>query len=199
MNTLRSTVCSARCSKSILTLSFLFLPFTAHAYVTESIYVHPHLTPVEMSLDATAMSVENAATETVYYFVASLRDGSELSYPFAERPTLTNKGTDLLLTTTKGNLELPHGSVQKFTIIAQQEATGIKKVKNKAKVEWKENVLHFVQCRVGSIISVYDKSGRMVLEKHVDEDGVCCISLQAQPSGIYVIKSENVTCKILKK
>ena len=112
---------------------------------------------------------------------------------------MTCEGNDLLLTTTKTKMELPHGSVKEFTLNRKEVATAIENLHIQGEMQRTGNELLFTHCRPNTQITVFDRSGRKVTTQRIDENGQCQISLQNQPSGVYVIKSESITCKILKK
>ena len=168
------------------------LAFTPHDSVAKA---------VQMQETASQMSLFSAsdATETVYYFVASLNDGSVLSIPFSERPVLTCQGTDLLLTTTKMEMELPQGSVKEFTLEKKDEVTGVEENLLQGEMQRQGDHFLFSNCKEGSVVQVFDRSGRLVVARTVDANGQCRVSLDGQPNGIYIVKSESITCKILKK
>ena len=192
MNTFKGKRISGRCSKvgMALVLSFLVgAPQYGAAKEMQSV----------KDVDALMMPAEVKNAEPVYYFVASLTDGTVLSIPFSERPELTCQGVDLLLKTTEMEMELPHGSVKEFTLDRKEVTTAVEDVRQSGEMERNGDIFHFSNCRAGSSVTVYDRSGRRVVSQRVDENGQCQISLLGQPSGVYVIKSESITCKILKK
>ena len=49
------------------------------------------------------------------------------------------------------------------------------------------------------MVSIYDMSGRKVAMHTVGADGSLQYSLSDQPAGIYLIKTETTTIKIIKK
>lgn len=145
------------------------------------------------------MLSDESTTESIYYFVASLTDGSKLSVPFSERPVLTCQGADLLLTTTKMEMQLPDGSVKEFTLNKKEVSTSVDEIHAEVRMERKGNDLYFTHCKAGSSVTIYDQSGRQIAAHSVNDSGQCQVSLQHQPNGIYIVKSESITCKILKK
>ena len=180
---------SSRYSKLGVALSLLLLPFAAGASPVEA-----GEQPMSVTCGMTA-----PVADAVFYFEVSMKDGSVLSFPFAEQPTLRVKGDHLVLTTTKEEVELPQGSVDRFTIDKRDGATGIEDVSQKTVMERVGNSVRFSQCKAGSEVAVYDRSGRKVVSEKVAADGTASVSLQELPQGVYIVKSEGVTCKILKK
>ena len=192
MSTFRPTRIPTRYSKYGVALLLLLPPVAAQDSVANEGY-WGKLT------STTLMPPDGETTEIVYYFVASLTDGSQLSIPFSERPVLTCQDSDLQLTTTKMEMELPHGSVKEFTLDKKEVATGVEDLHIKGEMERTGNEFLFTNCRTGSMVSIFDRNGRRVAAQRVDKNGQCQISLQNQPDGVYIVKSESITCKILKK
>ena len=192
MNTFGRKRMSVRYSGMGMALLISTLTFTPHASVAKTVQLQ------ETASQLTLFSAPDA-TETVYYFVASLNDGSVLSIPFSERPVLTCQGTDLLLTTTKMEMELPQGSVKEFTLEKKDEVTGVEENQLHGEMQRQGDYFLFSNCKEGSEIRVFDRSGRLVVTDRVDANGQGRISLHGQPNGIYIVKSESITCKILKK
>ena len=192
MNTFGRKRISVRYSGMGMALLVSTLTFTPQASVAKMVQMQE--TTSQLALFSTP-----DATETVYYFVVSLNDGSVLSIPFAERPVLTCQGTDLLLTTTKMEMELPQGSVKEFTLEKKNEVTGVEETLLQGEMQRQGDNFLFSNCKEGTLIQVFDRSGRLVATQRVDANGQCRISLHGQPNGIYIVKSESITCKILKK
>ena len=192
MNTFRRKRNAVRCSGLGMALLVSTLTFSPHDSVAKTVQMQE--TTSQLNLFSSS-----EATETVYYFVASLNDGSVLSIPFSERPVLTCQGTDLLLTTTKTEMELPHGSVKEFTLDKRDEITAVENVMRQGELQRQGDDFIFSNCKEGSLIQVFDRGGRLVTTQRVDAKGQGVVSLQGQPNGIYIVKSESITCKILKK
>jgi hypothetical protein len=59
--------------------------------------------------------------------------------------------------------------------------------------------MFFSGCKAGSSVCVYSIDGKHIHTTQVDENGNACIMLSSYPSGVYIIKTETITHKIIKR
>ena len=192
-----STVKKMWCSSCGMALLLLVPATSATAHGTGSALTSNQ----EVRVASTALNTEVSAQETVYYFVVHLKDGSKMVYPFADQPTLTYQESHLLLSTTKEKLEIVPADVDQFNLAktGDDDVTAIEEVVTKANLDRRGNTLYFSGCRPASQVQMYDLNGRLVASEAVGERGEVEISLQGQPSGVYLVRTATTTFKILKK
>ena len=113
--------------------------------------------------------------------------GEAVSYAFSEKPRITYTDTNLILTTTKVQVEFPLSSVRKFTcdddMIMIDDAIGT--VRATLKDE--------------GPLSIYTLGGVLVKTVPAETDGRHTYSLDALPVGVYVVKSTTTSYKVVKR
>ena len=130
--------------------------------------------------------------------VVHQKSGEVVYFSFSEQPKATYSGTNLVLTTTKTTVEYPIANLLKFTF--GDMADGIEDVTDaKADVKIDNDAIIITGTKVSADVSVFNVSGVKVCTKKADADGNAAISTSNLPNGVYVVKSNNVTFKFIKK
>lgn len=128
------------------------------------------------------------------------KDGQQFNFGFDDKPVITYTETDLVLKTTKTELLYPLASLAKFTFTDVEDAViSIKQESNAAKLELDNYMVSINGAKAGITVTVIGPDGKTVGTYKTDADGCVTFSIADLPQGIYIIKSENLTCKILKK
>ena len=143
------------------------------------------------------------APEVELYFVVWLHSGARISFPFADHPRLTYSDGDIVVTTSQKQLSYPHASVRKFTLtnedISQGETTEIATAEREAQWQRQGNVMAFSACTPGERVIIYNATGQQIAQYSVSVDGTLQIPLSQFVEGMYVVKSESITYKFMKK
>lgn len=139
--------------------------------------------------------------EPEFYFVAWLEDGGIVAYPFDEHPQVAYNDGLLKITTDVKELEIEPDKIEKFTINESIPEPGIvpEVEVSEGKVHRGSDSVSFVGCRTGMDVYVYTIGGVLVKQAKTGPDGMLYLSLDDLAMGVYIIKSEEITCKILKK
>ena len=178
--------------KNVL-FAMLFMVTTAMATVTSSMEAD-----TEAGCRASSAVI---ASESEYYFVVWLNEGGFVAYPFAENPQLTYNDGLLKVTTDVKDLEIEPDKVKKFTINNSMPGSSLipeTKMSN-GKVQRGSDFVSFVGCSADMDVYVYTIGGALVKQAKTDSEGMLYLSLEDMDSGVYIIKSKEITCKILKK
>ena len=61
------------------------------------------------------------------------------------------------------------------------------------------NVLVFSSFKSGSSVMVVSLDGKVMTSETIDSEGNLVLPISHYPSGVYVVKTESITCKIIKK
>lgn len=126
------------------------------------------------------------------------KSGEVVYYSFSEQPKVTYSGTDLVLTTSKTKVEYPLANLLKFTF--GDMANGVEDVmESKAEVKLGNGAIALTGAKPSSVVSIYNASGMLINSQTVDENGNAYLSSSNLAEGIYIIKSDNVTFKFMKK
>lgn len=123
------------------------------------------------------------------------KDGMIAAYHVDTHPRIKYSDGDFLIISDEVEIAYPEAEVRKFTLVKDltdyEDAIG--------RVREGGDDFSFDKARPGSLVSIYDMSGRKVGFHTVGADGSLQYSLDNQPAGIYIIKTETTTIKIIKK
>ena len=128
------------------------------------------------------------------------KDGQQFSFGFDEKPVISFTDTELVLKTTGTELQYALASLAKFTFA--DAATGVDAVKedlNGPIFTLQNYAVSITGSKSGINVKVISNDGKPVASYKTDEDGNVSFSISELPSGIYIINSENLTFKVLKK
>lgn len=127
-----------------------------------------------------------------------LKDGHQEQYRLQTHPRVTYADGQLWIHSSEVSIGYPAEVVRKYTIggdVAIRVPTGISDVEASQSDDW----CQMAKARPGSKILVYDVNGHLLTTGIVAQDGTCQYSLDAYPAGIYLIKTETTTIKIIKR
>lgn len=116
----------------------------------------------------------------------TLNDGNIRTFTLAEKPVVTFGATDMKITAPGAEVTYPRADVRDITFVDN----GSLSVADRLTENYYYDGTEF-RCD-GSDITVHDMNGRLVM---TGRDRVSTASL---PKGIYVIKANNTTIKIIK-
>lgn len=116
----------------------------------------------------------------------TLNDGNIRTFTLTEKPVVTFGATDMKITAPGAEVTYPRADVRNITFVDNDTLSVVDGFTSNYYYDGTE-----FRCE-GSDIAVYDINGRFVL---TGRDRVSTASL---PNGIYVIKANNTTIKIIK-
>ena len=97
-------------------------------------------------------------------------------------------------------MQYPLSSLSKITFTDIDDAViSIKDDANSAKLVLDNYVVNITGAKPGISVSVIGTDGKSLARYKTDADGSVTFSIVELPEGIYIIKSESLTCKILNK
>jgi hypothetical protein len=131
--------------------------------------------------------------------VVWLKNGGKVSYALSERPVMRQQQSSLVLKTSKVEVEYAVDNVLKMTFDSQ--ASGLKEIDAASKAGLRQNSDYVIVTgeQPRSVISVYTSGGVLFKQVRTDNQGNAVFSLSEMPQGVYVVKSKNVSSKIIKK
>ena len=141
--------------------------------------------------------------EAEFYFVVWMHNGARISFPLVEHPVLTYADGGIVVTTSQEQLTYPHASVRKFTLtdedISQDEAADVAVTVRNAQWYCRGDVMAFSDCTPGERVIIYNATGQQIAQYAISADGTLQIPLSEFVEGMYVVKSESITYKFMKK
>lgn len=132
------------------------------------------------------------------YLLLWLKDGSQEQYRLQTHPRVTYADGQLWVHSSEVSIGYLAEEVRKYTIggdAAICVPTGISDVEASQPDDW----CQMTKARPDSKILVYDVKGHLLTTGIVAQDGTYQYSLDAYPTGIYLIKTETTTIKIIKR
>lgn len=160
---------------------------------------------VEQFPDVPAPETEPTPDPTPeFYFVVWLHSDARISFPLAEHPVLTYSDGDIVVTTSQEQLIYAHNEVRKFTISDEDisqggEVSEIATAEHSAQWNHQEDVISFSNCTSIKNVAVYNVTGQLVIQYNISPDGTLQIPLHQFDEGTYIIKTQSITYKFIKK
>ena len=137
--------------------------------------------------------------ETVTALVILTKDGSTQTFELAEQPVVTIAGTNLKVVSNTADVTIPLNEIVRYTFF-KRNATNIEEVGSvKESVDYQDGVLTMDGLTAGSVVNVYAMDGRLVQSATVTQDGTYRHSLSSLARGVYIVKVNNLSYKILKR
>ena len=128
------------------------------------------------------------------------KDGQQFSFGFEEKPLVTFTETDLVVKTTKVELRYELLNVSKFTFDEKSiDDAVISVVNNKTSITLDEYTVCISEAKADIVVRLIASNGQILKSYKTDSDGSVTFSISELPEGTYIIASESLTCKIIKK
>ena len=128
-----------------------------------------------------------------------MKNGSETAFFLKDKPQVKFEGTNLKVTSSAGDTTFALADVLQFTY-DKRDTSGINEtVTEPTGVIFKDDVLVVSQLKVNAVVSVYGLDGILVRQWKAPHAGTFRLSLSELPSGLYLVKVDNITYKIMKR
>lgn len=128
------------------------------------------------------------------------KDGQQFCFGFDEKPVITYSDTLLVLKTIKTEVQYPLSSLVKFSF--SDIETSVVDVENQfllPQFQLEYYMLSITGASPDINVSVISEDGKLLSTYKTDSNGNVSFSIVDLPEGVYIIRSESLTCKILKK
>lgn len=128
------------------------------------------------------------------------KDGQQFSFGFAEKPVITYTDNDLVLKTSKTEVSYPLSTISKFTFSDSETHVSdvVTDIKTPA-LSFEDYMVNITGAESDVTVSVIGSDGKIICSYKTDTEGCVTFSIAELPEGVYIIKSEKLTCKILKR
>lgn len=128
------------------------------------------------------------------------KDGQKLSFGFDEKPVVTFTDNELVVTSSGTEVRYPLSAVDKFTFNDKTTASEqIKEDVKKASITLDEYIVLLTGALPDISVSLVASDGKVLQSFRTDSDGSLQFSIADIPEGIYIISSNNINIKILKR
>ena len=131
--------------------------------------------------------------------VVKLKNGAETTFFLKDKPNVTFEGTDLKVVSNKETVTFALSDVLRFEY-AKKDPTGINEtVIDPTDVRFQDGVLVISKLKAGASVCIYALDGKLLRQLTAHRSGTYRLSLSELPTGLYLVKADNVTYKITKQ
>lgn len=129
--------------------------------------------------------------------IAWQKNGVIAIFPLKTHPRIEYKNEDFRIVSDDMEIVYSAAEVRKFTLNKIDDLDD--RIETLAESDEKKHFFSLEKAKPGSIITIYEINGRKLGTYTIGADGQLRYSLDKYPAGIYLIKSESTTIKIIKK
>lgn len=130
--------------------------------------------------------------------IVKTKDGAQTAFVLQDKPRVTFEGTDLKVVSDKETVAFALADVLRFEYV-KKDALGIDEdVVDPTGVSYQGGVLVISQLRQGASVAVYTLDGKLLRQLTASHSGTYRLNLSELPTGLYLVKADNVTYKITK-
>ena len=120
-------------------------------------------------------------------------------FVFLAQPVVAFSSTGMQVKSIDAELVFDKHDYVKFTFEESDIDDGVKSVDENPVVKFADNGFEASRLKAGSPVRVYNLSGTQVASAAADSNGHVRVSLDTQPTGVYIVRSQAGVFKILKK
>jgi hypothetical protein len=156
---------------------------------------------ISLLLAMLAMSIVMQAADKQNVLIVLTKDNVQHQFILADKPTVTFEGTQLKVTCEKASASASFNlsDVIRFTYDGK-DAAGIDELTvDPAEISMEEGVLVISQMKANSTVNVYSMDGKLIRQLKVQRAGTYRLCLSSLPSGVYLVRTDNITYKITKR
>lgn len=134
-----------------------------------------------------------------YCFNVWTKSGEQISFPISEKPKVTHNNDGFIVSSTSTSIEYAAADVKKFTL-APIGSDGVEPIKPlNSNICQFDNTLMLSGFRVGSIVKIITINGQTLIVETIHNDGTLSIDLSSLNKGVYIVSTESITCKFIKR
>ena len=128
------------------------------------------------------------------------KDGQKFSFGFDDKPVITYTDNDLVLKTAKTEVQYPLASLSKFTFVdIPTEVDAVAVDRKSPEITLDDYMIRITGAKAETVVKVTGMDGKTLAAYKADSEGTVTFSIADLPEGVYIISSDSLTCKILKK
>lgn len=128
------------------------------------------------------------------------KDGQSFSFGFEEKPVVTFDDSILIINSTKTQLSYELSLISKFSFDDREDdVNSIIAFKPMPQISLDEYVVSISGAKADIIVRLINSEGKQIQSYKTDQEGSVKFSIADQSKGTYIIVSESLTVKILKK
>jgi len=144
------------------------------------------------------ISLMAMANEPITKLVIWAKDGTKVAYALVEKPKITFTEREMVVNTNNIEVNYDLESLLRFTY-GNEVTTNITDLKSDDTFRFRDEALVFPALSANSTISVYSLNGSLVFKKTVPTAGEYAFPLSNLNAGMYLVKVNGLTYKIIKR
>lgn len=139
------------------------------------------------------------ADEPKSRLVVWAKDGTKTYFDLAENPKTTFNDNDLVITSESMSISYPLDQVLRYTY--ELSTTGIENISQEkaVRISQHNDALTLENLKPGTTVSLYTVDGKQVSAQATGSNRSVTISLSGRPAGVYIVKANDVTYKMMKR
>ena len=131
--------------------------------------------------------------------VVTMKNGAETAFFLKDKPNVTFEGTNLKVVSEKTTTTFALADVLRFTYVKRDPSGINEQIVDPTEISYEDGVLVISQIKAGASVGVYALDGKLVRQLKAQRAGTYRLSLSELPTGLYLVKADNVTYKITKQ
>ena len=133
------------------------------------------------------------ASDDVQYIVINTPTET-VTVALADNPVITYTNDHLVIKTEEKQVEVAVAEVKGYGF-TEVEPTAIRNIE--AGVQHKQGLVAFDNLKAGTTITLYNVKGEVVGTTNAKADGTAVIDMYGQKKGIYIVRTEKLSIKII--
>lgn len=146
-----------------------------------------------------AANSTTACGQAQQYLVVWQKSGEKVYFDLTERPRTTFEGSNLVITTTTLTVSYPLEQVLRYTYELPPSGINNVNLSKLVRISHRDNVLYLENLKPGTRIQLFTADGKMIATQQADGTQTITISLAQRPAGVYIVKANDVTYKMMKQ
>ena len=143
--------------------------------------------------------IEMLADDLLATLIVQTKDGAETAFFLKDQPQVKFEGNNLKVTYSSGEATFALADMLRFTF-DKRSSSGINEtVVDPTQVAFQDDVLVISQLKANSSVYIYAVDGKLIRQLDAHRAGTYRLNLSELPVGLYLVKADNVTYKIMKR
>ena len=135
------------------------------------------------------------ASDNVQYLTI-ITPTQTIKIALSEKPVITFTHDQLVITTEEKQVEVPVAEISSYNF-ESDEATAIKDLDVSAR--HKQGLVAFDRLKAGAPVMLFNAKGERLRTTNAKTDGTAVIDMHGLAKGIYIVRSDNLSVKIINK
>ena len=142
---------------------------------------------------------DDTSDGTYTSLIILFKDQTTQTFELEDMPVITVEGLDLKVATNNADVTIPLKDIIRY-YFKVNSITGIDEVNtDQESLDYKNGILVMRGLKAGSVVSIYSLDGKLQQSITVPRDGFYRCSLASLQHGVYIVKANSLSYKIMKR